>query len=98
MITRLIFLDFIFLISDFFTISTSGNSENIIRAITAAKEKGVITIGFTGKDGGKIAEIVDISLCVSHPDTPRVQESHILIGHMICDLVEQELALGGDHV
>lgn len=71
-------------------ISTSGNSRNIIHAVDAAKEKGMITIGFTGATGGKMKEICDHLINIPSTDTPRIQESHILIGHIICQLVEDE--------
>jgi D-sedoheptulose 7-phosphate isomerase len=73
-----------------FGISTSGNSENIVRAIEQANQQDVLTIGFTGEKGGKLAELCDICFKVSSNDTPRIQESHIVIGHLICELVEQE--------
>lgn len=73
-----------------FGISTSGNSENIVRAINQANQQDVLTIGFTGEKGGKLDELCDICFKVPSNDTPRVQESHIVIGHLICELVEQE--------
>lgn len=72
-------------------LSTSGNSANIIKAIEQAKELGVISIGFTGETGGKIKYICDILINVPSKDTPRIQESHIMIGHIICQLVEEKL-------
>jgi D-sedoheptulose 7-phosphate isomerase len=71
----------------FIAISTSGNSKNILSAIEAAKEIGVITWGLTGITGGKMNDICDC-ICVPSKETPRIQESHILIGHIICELVE----------
>ncbi len=71
-------------------LSTSGNSINILNAIASAKEKGMITIGFTGHSGGKMKEQCTLLLNMPSADTPRIQESHILIGHIICQLVEQE--------
>lgn len=71
-------------------LSTSGNSINILKAIESAKEKGMTTIGFTGHTGGKMKDTCDILLNVPSGDTPRIQESHILLGHIICQLVEQE--------
>src|SRR6187402_830620 len=68
-------------------LSTSGNSGNIIKAFETAREKKVITIGFTGKTGGKLAELSDVLFNVPSTDTPRIQESHIMIGHIICQLV-----------
>ncbi len=70
-------------------LSTSGNSGNIINAIEAAKKKKMTTIGFTGSTGGKMKDVCDILLNVPSTDTPRIQESHILIGHIICELVEK---------
>ncbi len=72
-------------------ISTSGNSPNVVEGIRKAKQIGAKTIGLTGKDGGKIAEIADIVLAVPSSDTPRIQEAHITIGHIICDIVEKIL-------
>jgi len=74
-----------------FGFSTSGNSGNIIKAFEAAKSKGMITIGFTGATGGILKEASDILLNVPSFDTPRIQESHILLGHIICQFVEQNL-------
>lgn len=71
-------------------LSTSGNSKNIILAIEAAKEKGMTTIGFTGASGGQMLSICDYLINVPSTDTPRIQESHILVGHIICQLVEQQ--------
>ncbi len=72
-------------------ISTSGNSKNIIRALQKAKELDCVTVGFTGKDGGEMKAFCDILLNISVDDTPRIQESHILMGHIYCDLVEKGL-------
>lgn len=72
-------------------ISTSGNSGNIVKAFESAKSKGMITIGFTGATGGIMKEASDILLNVPSFDTPRIQESHILLGHIICQFVEQNL-------
>jgi len=71
-------------------ISTSGNSENVIRGILKAKEMGAKTIAFTGKSGGKMKNEVDILLNIPSENTPRIQEAHILVGHIICGLVEEE--------
>jgi D-sedoheptulose 7-phosphate isomerase len=70
-------------------LSTSGNSANIIKAFEAAKEKGVITMGLTGESGGKLKPLCDFLFNVPSNDTPRIQETHILIGHIICQLVEE---------
>lgn len=72
-------------------LSTSGNSKNILHAFSAAKEKAVITIGFTGATGGKMKEAGDYLINVPSTDTPRIQESHIMIGHIICELVEANI-------
>ncbi|MFC2059480.1 SIS domain-containing protein [Chloroflexota bacterium] len=73
-------------------ISTSGDSPNIIEAIETAKTKGAKTIGLTGGSGGKLAKIADLVLIVPSDITPRIQEAHITIGHIVCELVERELA------
>jgi D-sedoheptulose 7-phosphate isomerase len=75
----------------FIGISTSGNSKNIIEALKECKEKGIITIGLTGQNGGKMKELCDYCICVPSNETPRVQESHILIGHIICAVVEEDI-------
>lgn len=72
-------------------ISTSGNSENVCRAMQKAKEIGMHTIAFTGKDGGKMKDIADILINVPSKTTPRIQEAHIMIGHIICEIVENTL-------
>jgi D-sedoheptulose 7-phosphate isomerase len=72
-------------------LSTSGNSGNIIKAFEVAISKGVKTIGFTGAGGGKMKGVSDILLNVPSTDTPRIQESHIMIGHIICQLVEERI-------
>ena len=83
-------------------ISTSGTSPNIIKAFEVAKEMGMKTIALTGNDGGSLVKIADVSLVVPSSSTPRIQEVHILIGHILCELVEHYLFLnnpaiyGGD--
>lgn len=74
-------------------ITTSGNSHNIVNAMRAAQEKGCITVGMTGKTGGKLAEM-DLNVCVKVPSkiTARIQEMHILIGHIVCDVVEENFS------
>ena len=72
-------------------ISTSGNSPNVINGLKFAKSIGATTIAMTGKSGGRLKEIADFCLCISSDDTPRIQEAHILIGHILCDLVEKDL-------
>ena len=71
-------------------LSTSGNSKNIVLAFEQAKSNGMITVGFTGAGGGKIKDISDYLINVPSTDTPRIQESHILLGHIICQLVEEK--------
>jgi D-sedoheptulose 7-phosphate isomerase len=71
-------------------LSTSGNSRNIVKAIEAAKEKEMITIGLTGRSGGYMLDLCDHILRVPSDITPRIQESHILLGHIICQLVEEQ--------
>lgn len=71
--------------------STSGNSANVLKAFEVAREKELITIGFTGASGGKMRELSHFLINVPSIDTPRIQESHILIGHIICELVEAKL-------
>lgn len=72
-------------------ISTSGSSLSVIKGIEVAKEKGAKTIGLTGKNGGELARAADLVLKVPSDDTPRIQEAHITILHIICHLVEREL-------
>lgn len=72
-------------------ISTSGNSKNITRAFTKAKSMGITTVGFLGRNGGENKEYADVAIIVPSNDTPRIQESHIMIGHIVCDIVEKTL-------
>ena len=72
-------------------ISTSGNSENIVRAIAQANEIGMITVGMTGSGGGKMKNLCTYLINVPSTDTPRIQECHILIGHIICEMVEKKM-------
>ena len=72
-------------------ISTSGNSANVLNAITVAKEKGMKTVGLLGMTGGKMLSQCDISIVVLHKETARIQESHLLIEHIWCDLIERQL-------
>ncbi len=72
-------------------LSTSGNSVNIIKAVEQAKEIGMITVCLTGESGGKLKNACDFLLNVPSSDTPRIQESHIMIGHIICEFVERQL-------
>jgi|SRR5579864_5304096 len=73
--------------------STSGNSPNVLRGISTAKKLGLHTVAFTGSSGGKLKHAANLDLCICAPssDTPRIQECHILIGHIVSELVEQEL-------
>jgi D-sedoheptulose 7-phosphate isomerase len=71
-------------------ISTSGNSTNVIKAIDSAKKLGIKVITLTGKDGGKMKEMGDVNIVIPSNDTPRIQEMHIMVGHMICALIDEE--------
>ena len=79
-------------------ISTSGNSRNVGAALELARTQGCRTVGLLGRDGGTIAGVVEISLVVPSGETPRIQEGHITIIHIVCDLLEQELFGVGDSV
>jgi D-sedoheptulose 7-phosphate isomerase len=72
-------------------ISTSGNSRNIIRALRIAKDKGMATAAMTGRAGGMLKGIADYCVCVPSDETPRIQEAHILIGHVVCEIIEEQL-------
>lgn len=72
-------------------ISTSGNSENIVQAIIEAKKKNIKVIGMLGGNGGKIKELCDEVLIISSTTTARIQESHIMVGHLLCEIIEEEL-------
>lgn len=74
-----------------FGLSTSGNSKNVIRAFEKAKEKGLTTVAFTGSSGGKLKDLADFIIKVPSDEVPRIQEIHLLIGHIICETVEREL-------
>ncbi len=74
-------------------ISTSGKSKNIINSLITAKKKNIKTIAFLGKDGGKALDLAELPILISSNNTARIQEQHILIGHIICTLVEHELDL-----
>ncbi len=78
-----------------FGISTSGNSPNVLRALSAAREKGLVTVGLTGRTGGKLPNAVDHCICIPSDQTPRVQEAHILTGHILCELIEETLFAEG---
>ena len=72
-------------------ITTSGTSPNILKAVETAHSKGVVVIALTGKNGGKLKSMADLAIAVPSDNTPRIQEAHITIGHIICHLVEKEL-------
>lgn len=72
-------------------LSTSGNSENILQAFAVCREKGVQTLALTGANGGRMKELADLLINIPSTDTPRIQEAHITIGHIICELVEQAI-------
>jgi len=73
-------------------ISTSGNSENVIKAVQVAKEIGIFTVGFLGKDGGKLKDVVDTAFIVNHPKTARIQEVHLTLEHAICNIIDLYMA------
>jgi D-sedoheptulose 7-phosphate isomerase len=72
-------------------ISTGGNSRNVLNGVRAARTKGAVTVGFTGRSGGQLKELVDVCFCAPSDSTPRIQEAHIAVWHAICEVVEQEL-------
>jgi D-sedoheptulose 7-phosphate isomerase len=72
-------------------ISTSGNSPNVVEAIRVAKRKGMETVGLTGASGGQLKIEAKYCVCVPSKETPRIQEAHILIGHILCEIVEKAL-------
>lgn len=74
-----------------FLISTSGNSPNLIKAVHTARERGLITAGLLGNDGGKLGSLIDRSLVIPHPSTQRIQEEHIFLIHLLVGLVESDL-------
>lgn len=77
-------------------ISTSGNSKNIINAFIKANELGIKVVSLTGNSGGQMKNFADISICIPSDDTPRIQEAHILVGHIICQFVEENLFAKND--
>lgn len=81
----------------FVAISTSGNSENCIRAIRTAKEMGIKTIGFLGKNGGIMKELCDLALIVPSESTPRIQEIHTMTLHILCELIEKDIFAAEDN-
>ncbi|OGP63415.1 MAG: phosphoheptose isomerase [Deltaproteobacteria bacterium RBG_13_53_10] len=72
-------------------LSTSGNSSNVIKAFEVAREMGIKTVALAGNDGGMLAKIADIAMIVSSSSTPRIQETHILVAHILCEMVEHQL-------
>ncbi len=72
-------------------LSTSGNSKNVLRAIDKANSQGLITIGFSGNDGGAMQNLCKYNLIIPSDNTARIQEAHILVGHIICKLIEQKM-------
>jgi D-sedoheptulose 7-phosphate isomerase len=74
-----------------FAITTSGNSANVLRAVSVARERRLVTVGLTGKTGGKLPSVVDHCICIPSDQTPRIQEAHILTGHILCELIEETL-------
>lgn len=72
-------------------LSTSGNSNNIIKAFETARSKEMVTIGFTGQTGGKLKDKCNLLINIPSADTPRIQESHIMVGHIVCQLVEERI-------
>jgi D-sedoheptulose 7-phosphate isomerase len=75
-------------------ISTSGNSSNVIRAMQVGRERGLLTIGMTGRTGGRLKSAVDYCICIPSDQTPRIQELHILTGHILCEIIEEDLYEG----
>ncbi len=75
----------------FIGISTSGNSQNVINAFASAKARGITTVALVGRDGGKMAQLADYAIIIPSNATPRIQESHLLVEHIICDIIEKEM-------
>ncbi len=73
-------------------ISTSGNSPNVLWGLQIAKDKGMVTVAMTGKTGGKLRQLAEYCLCIPSDQTPRIQEAHILLGHVLCEIIEENLA------
>lgn len=73
-------------------ISTSGNSRNIIQALRESKKKGLTTVGLSGSGGGELLQVADYCLCIPSDHTPRIQEAHILLGHILCEIIEENFA------
>ena len=79
-----------------FGISTSGTSPNVLRGLTAARAAGALTVALTGQKGDRLGAYCDVVLAVPSPVTARIQEMHILLGHLFCSALEDELGFGGD--
>ena len=79
-----------------FGISTSGNSDNVVRGLEVAREKGALVVGFTGQGEGRMSDVCDVVISIPSEDTPRIQEGHELCGHLLCALVERILFSKGD--
>lgn len=77
-------------------ISTSGNSENVVRAAAEAKRKGMIVVGFLGRGGGRLAPLCDVAVTIPSGDTQRIQEGHITVAHIVCGFVERSMFGGGE--
>ncbi len=75
----------------FIAISTSGRSLNILAALREARSKGLVTVGFTGESGGAMLELCDFCVKIPSDDTPKIQEGHIVVGHIVCGIVEQQI-------
>jgi D-sedoheptulose 7-phosphate isomerase len=77
-------------------ISTSGNSPNVLRALEVAKSKSIYAVALTGASGGKMKDVADCTICIPSEETPRIQECHILAGHIICEIAENLMISGGE--
>jgi len=80
-----------------FGISTSGNSENVVKGLSAAKNKGALTVSFTGQSGGKASAISDFCISIPSDSTPLIQQMHITIGHILCEIIETSLVARESH-
>jgi D-sedoheptulose 7-phosphate isomerase len=81
-----------------FAISTSGSSQSVIEAVTSARKLGLFTIGLTGASGGRLRNLVNVLIAVPSDETPRIQECHILVGHALCDAVEQAITASDSNI
>jgi D-sedoheptulose 7-phosphate isomerase len=77
-------------------ISTSGGSSNVLNALKVGRDRGLLTVGMAGRTGGKMKDATDYCICIPSDQTPRVQESHILAGHILCEIIEEELFNAGN--